>query len=54
MTSDSSHFPPFEAVYAPDDRAAAARLLETAGLSAEQDARIDATATRLIDAISSQ
>ena len=51
MTSDSSHFPPFEAVYAPDDRAAAARLLETAGLSAEQDARIDATATRLIDAI---
>jgi RHH-type transcriptional regulator, proline utilization regulon repressor / proline dehydrogenase / delta 1-pyrroline-5-carboxylate dehydrogenase len=51
MTSDSSHFPPFEAVYAPDDRAAAARLLETAGLSAKQDARIDATATRLIDAI---
>jgi RHH-type transcriptional regulator, proline utilization regulon repressor / proline dehydrogenase / delta 1-pyrroline-5-carboxylate dehydrogenase len=51
MTKDSSHFTPFEAAYAPDDRAAAARLLEKAGLSAEQDARIDRTATRLIDAI---
>src|SRR6266404_6067541 len=51
MTSDSSPFPPFAAPYAPDDRAIAARLLETAGLSADQDARIDRTATRLIDAI---
>src|SRR6266478_2421781 len=48
---DPSLFPPFAAPYAPDDGAIAARLLETAGLSAEQDARIDRTATRLIDAI---
>src|ERR1700704_5393941 len=51
MTSDSSHFPPFKAPYAADDCVIAARLLETAKLSAEQDARIDRTATRLIDAI---
>src|SRR4030081_1644973 len=51
MTSDSSHFPPFKAPYAADDCVLAARLLETAKLSAAQDARIDRTATRLIDAI---
>ena len=51
MTSDPSPFPPFKAAYAPDDGLMAARLLETAGLSREQDARIDRTATRLIDAI---
>ncbi len=49
MTTDP--FPPFDAPYAPDDSAMAARLLETAGLSAAQNQRIDATATRLIEAI---
>src|SRR5216683_505941 len=48
---DPSPFPSFRAPYAPDDRVIAARLLETARLSAEQDARIDRTATRLIEAI---
>src|SRR5216110_1627420 len=43
--------PPFNAPYAPDDRALAARLLATAKLSAEQEAEIDRTATRLIEAI---
>src|SRR5258708_39148359 len=51
MPSDSPSLPPFEAPYAPDDGVIAARLLETARLSAEQDARIDRTATRLIEAI---
>jgi RHH-type transcriptional regulator, proline utilization regulon repressor / proline dehydrogenase / delta 1-pyrroline-5-carboxylate dehydrogenase len=51
MNSDSSLFPPFTAAYAPDDGVMAARLLASAGLSAAQDARIDRTATRLIDAI---
>ena len=54
MTSpDPSSLPLFHAPYAPDDRVIAARLIETAGLSAEQNRRIDATATRLIDAIRS-
>jgi RHH-type proline utilization regulon transcriptional repressor/proline dehydrogenase/delta 1-pyrroline-5-carboxylate dehydrogenase len=53
MKSDPSPFPPFAAPYAPDDRVIAARLLETAGLSAAQDKRIDRTATRLIEAIRS-
>jgi RHH-type proline utilization regulon transcriptional repressor/proline dehydrogenase/delta 1-pyrroline-5-carboxylate dehydrogenase len=48
---DPSLFPSFRAPYAPDDGVIAARLLETAALSAEQDARIDRTATRLIEAI---
>src|SRR4051812_23528760 len=43
--------PQFTAPYAPDDRAIASRLLATARLSPEQDARIDRTATRLIGAI---
>jgi RHH-type proline utilization regulon transcriptional repressor/proline dehydrogenase/delta 1-pyrroline-5-carboxylate dehydrogenase len=51
MTSDPAPFPPFSAPYAPDDRAIAAHLLKAAGLSAEQDTRIDRTARRLIDAI---
>jgi RHH-type transcriptional regulator, proline utilization regulon repressor / proline dehydrogenase / delta 1-pyrroline-5-carboxylate dehydrogenase len=51
MKSDPSHFPPFRAPYAPDDGVIAALLLKSAALSAEQDARIDRTATRLIEAI---
>jgi RHH-type proline utilization regulon transcriptional repressor/proline dehydrogenase/delta 1-pyrroline-5-carboxylate dehydrogenase len=51
MKSDVSPLPPFSAAYAPDDRAIAARLLSTARLSAEQEARIDRTATRLIEVI---
>jgi len=48
---DPSLFPSFRAPYAPDDRVIAARLLETADMSGEQNARIDRTATRLIEAI---
>jgi RHH-type proline utilization regulon transcriptional repressor/proline dehydrogenase/delta 1-pyrroline-5-carboxylate dehydrogenase len=51
MKSDPASVPLFTAPYAPDDGAMAAGLLEAADLSAEQDARIDRTATRLIDAI---
>ena len=43
--------PYFDAPYAADDGAMAARLLETAHLNAAQDERIDRTATRLIGAI---
>ncbi len=39
MTSDPSPLPPFEAPYAPDDGAMAARLLETAGFGAAQEQR---------------
>src|SRR5271168_1937119 len=53
MTPDPSSFPAFEAPYASDDGAIAAALLQTAHLSAEANARIDRTATRLIDAIRS-
>jgi RHH-type proline utilization regulon transcriptional repressor/proline dehydrogenase/delta 1-pyrroline-5-carboxylate dehydrogenase len=42
---------PFSAAYAPDDGEIAARLLWTARLSPGQEARIDRTATRLIQAI---
>src|ERR1700704_6681114 len=51
MTSDPSLLPPFSAPYAPDDGAMAARLLDAARLAADQDARIDRTASRLIEAI---
>src|ERR1700719_2928164 len=51
MKFEPASLPPFTAPYAPDDGAAAARLLEAAKLSAQQNARIDRTATRLIDAI---
>ncbi|MBR0830563.1 bifunctional proline dehydrogenase/L-glutamate gamma-semialdehyde dehydrogenase PutA [Bradyrhizobium manausense] len=43
--------PPFSAPYAPDDAEIAAALLRTAHLSPPQDARIDRSATRLIEAI---
>jgi RHH-type proline utilization regulon transcriptional repressor/proline dehydrogenase/delta 1-pyrroline-5-carboxylate dehydrogenase len=43
--------PPFSAPYAPDDRDIAARLLHGARLDAAQEARVDRTATRLIEAI---
>jgi RHH-type proline utilization regulon transcriptional repressor/proline dehydrogenase/delta 1-pyrroline-5-carboxylate dehydrogenase len=51
MTSDASSPAPFEAPYAPDDQVIAARLLQSAGLSAAQDERINRTAARLIEAI---
>jgi RHH-type proline utilization regulon transcriptional repressor/proline dehydrogenase/delta 1-pyrroline-5-carboxylate dehydrogenase len=51
MTSEPPLFPSFEAPYGGDDGVIAARLLATAGLSTERDARIDRTATRLIGAI---
>src|SRR3981189_1248748 len=51
MMSDSSHFPPFKAPYAADDCVIAARLLETAKLSAAQDARWPGSAPALLDAI---
>ncbi|MBN9584615.1 MAG: bifunctional proline dehydrogenase/L-glutamate gamma-semialdehyde dehydrogenase [Afipia sp. 62-7] len=47
----SSTFPVFSAPYSPDDSAIAARLLALPPLSAEQQTRIDRTATRLIDAV---
>jgi RHH-type proline utilization regulon transcriptional repressor/proline dehydrogenase/delta 1-pyrroline-5-carboxylate dehydrogenase len=50
MTPDAK-MPQFTAPYAPDDGAIASRLLATARLSPEQDARVDRTATRLIEAI---
>src|ERR1700738_1290856 len=53
MTSDPSPVPLFKAPYAPDDCLMAARLLGTADLGAERNARIDRTATRLIGAIRS-
>ena len=51
MKFDPPTVPLFTAAFAPDDSAIAGRLLETARLSAEQEGRIDHTATRLIDAI---
>ena len=51
MTPDSTPLPSFKAPYAPDDCTIAAALLQTADLGAEANARIDRTATRLIEAI---
>ncbi len=51
MTSDTPPFPSFGSAYAPDDYSIAAKLLSTDGLTAAQNARIDRTATRLIEAI---
>ncbi|HKO69889.1 MAG TPA: bifunctional proline dehydrogenase/L-glutamate gamma-semialdehyde dehydrogenase PutA [Bradyrhizobium sp.] len=51
MSSRKSSLPTFDAPYAPDDGVTGAWLLETARLSAEQNARIDRMATRLIEAI---
>jgi RHH-type proline utilization regulon transcriptional repressor/proline dehydrogenase/delta 1-pyrroline-5-carboxylate dehydrogenase len=48
---DPLPLPPFAAPYAADDGLIASRLLETARLRPGQDSRIDATATRLIEAI---
>jgi RHH-type proline utilization regulon transcriptional repressor/proline dehydrogenase/delta 1-pyrroline-5-carboxylate dehydrogenase len=53
MTSDASSPAPFKTPYAPDDRVIAARLLQSVGLSAARDERIDRTAARLIEAIRS-
>src|ERR1700724_307180 len=46
--------PQFTAPFAADDAAIAARLLEAVRLGADEDARIDRTATRLIEAIRAQ
>jgi len=51
MPADPSPLPPFSAPYAPDDAAIAARLLGAAKLGAAQEARIDRSARRLIEAI---
>src|SRR3981081_4649848 len=51
MPVEKSPLPPFSPPYAPDDGAIAARLLATAKPGAEQELRIDRTATRLIEAI---
>src|SRR5262245_29388531 len=45
---------PFSAPYAPDDAGIAAQLLRTAHLTPAQDARIDRTATRLIESVRSR
>ncbi len=50
----SPHLPPFDAPYASDDGALAQELLSAARLSPDQDAQIDRTATRLIEAIRSR
>jgi RHH-type proline utilization regulon transcriptional repressor/proline dehydrogenase/delta 1-pyrroline-5-carboxylate dehydrogenase len=51
MPAEKSAVPAFSTPYAPDDRAIADRLLQSARLSAGQELRIDRTATGLIDAI---
>src|SRR5450631_1259952 len=51
MPADHPPLPTFAAPFAPDDGVMAARLLDAATLSAAQDAAIDRTASRLIDAI---
>jgi RHH-type proline utilization regulon transcriptional repressor/proline dehydrogenase/delta 1-pyrroline-5-carboxylate dehydrogenase len=51
MPVDEPAVPPFSAPYAPDDALIAARLLHQAQLSAEREARIDGSATRLVEAI---
>src|SRR6516162_1497991 len=51
MTPDSAYVPPFTAAFAPDDRAMAVRLLASSRLAADQEQRIDLTATRLIKAV---
>jgi RHH-type proline utilization regulon transcriptional repressor/proline dehydrogenase/delta 1-pyrroline-5-carboxylate dehydrogenase len=53
MHSEPAHLPAFTAPYASDDVLIASRLLETARLGDNREARIDRTATRLIDAIRS-
>ena len=53
MHSEPADLPAFAAPYAADDVLIASRLLETAGFDENREARIDRTATRLIDAIRS-
>ncbi|HEU0081601.1 MAG TPA: bifunctional proline dehydrogenase/L-glutamate gamma-semialdehyde dehydrogenase PutA, partial [Bradyrhizobium sp.] len=52
MTPDAK-MPQFTAPYAPDDGVIAERLLATARLAPQQEARIDRNATRLLEAIRS-
>jgi RHH-type proline utilization regulon transcriptional repressor/proline dehydrogenase/delta 1-pyrroline-5-carboxylate dehydrogenase len=51
MTSEPASIPAFTAPYAANDTAIANRLLATARLSGDREARIERTATRLIAAI---
>ena len=51
MPHHSTTLPAFKAPYAPDDRVIAAALLQSADLGTEANARVDRTATRLIEAI---
>jgi RHH-type proline utilization regulon transcriptional repressor/proline dehydrogenase/delta 1-pyrroline-5-carboxylate dehydrogenase len=51
MSTAQSSLPSFSAPYAADDNQIAARLLALPPLTREQNARIDQTATRLIEAI---
>src|SRR5579864_4766818 len=51
MKAGSASLPGFVAPYASDDVVIAAGLLKQAGFGAEKEARIDRTATRLIEAI---
>jgi RHH-type proline utilization regulon transcriptional repressor/proline dehydrogenase/delta 1-pyrroline-5-carboxylate dehydrogenase len=51
MLRPDTSVPLFAAPYAPDDGEIAARLLALPQLTAEQNARIDGTATRLIEAV---
>ena len=51
MPVDPAIIHPFSAPYASDDAAIAARLLQSAALSAAQETSIDRSATRLIEAI---
>src|SRR5690242_3640203 len=53
MKIDPASIPGFAAAFAPDDSMMARALLAQARLGAEQNARIDRTATRLIEAIRS-
>jgi RHH-type proline utilization regulon transcriptional repressor/proline dehydrogenase/delta 1-pyrroline-5-carboxylate dehydrogenase len=51
MTSKPASFPAFTAPYAPDDTAIAKQLLGAPRLEASREARIERTATRLVEAI---
>jgi RHH-type transcriptional regulator, proline utilization regulon repressor / proline dehydrogenase / delta 1-pyrroline-5-carboxylate dehydrogenase len=53
MISEAASVPPFTAPYAPDDIVLASQLLSAPRLSSDREARIDRTATRLIEAIRS-
>ena len=54
MHSESVDLPTYAAPYAADDIAVARQLLDAARLNGEREARIDRTATRLIEAIRAQ